>query len=127
MTQSFIEKITCMSPQLIVTDLELSIAFYTQVLGFSLNFRHEDFYAGIDCHGHSIHVKHGLVSKEERQRKRENEDVDIVFGVKDINAVFAEISQKDIEMVQPLREMPYGKEFYIADPDGYLIAFFRSG
>jgi hypothetical protein len=28
-----------------------------------------------------------------------------------------------IEIIQPLRAMPYGKEFYIADPDGYIIGF----
>jgi len=32
--------------------------------------------------------------------------------------------KQDVEIVQPLREMRYGKEFYIADPDGYVIASF---
>jgi predicted enzyme related to lactoylglutathione lyase len=28
-----------------------------------------------------------------------------------------------VQIVQPLREMPYGTEFYISDPDGYIISF----
>jgi hypothetical protein len=29
----------------------------------------------------------------------------------------------EVIIVQPLRAMPYGKEFYIADPDGYILSF----
>jgi len=28
-------------------------------------------------------------------------------------------------VIQSLREMPYGREFYVADPDGYIIAFYE--
>lgn len=36
-----------MSPQLLVTSLDQSIAFYTRKLGFELEFQHEDFYVGV--------------------------------------------------------------------------------
>jgi predicted enzyme related to lactoylglutathione lyase len=28
-----------------------------------------------------------------------------------------------LKITQPLRTMPYGTEFYISDPDGYVLAF----
>ena len=36
-----------MSPQLLVADIDRSIEFYTKRLGFDLDFRYEDFYAGV--------------------------------------------------------------------------------
>ncbi len=112
-----------MSPQFLVSDFERSIEYYTKVLGFDLEFRFEDFYAGIIKDGHSIHLKCGHPSQEERENKRENNDLDIVFSVENVEGLYEEYSQKPIEIIQPLCERPYGKEFYIADPDGYILAF----
>lgn len=119
-TYSAIKK---MSPLFLVTDLERSIDFYMKTLGFDLNFRYEDFYAGIVKDGWSIHLKSGSPVREERKSKRDNGDTDIVFSVDAIEELYDQLSNKSLEIVQPLREMPYGKEFYIADPDGYIVAF----
>ena len=116
-------RIEKMSPQLIVADINRSVEFYTSQLGFEVDFRYEDFYAGIIKDGFSIHLKTGSPFTEERRSKRTNEDLDIVFSVENIEILYAEISNKSVEISQPLRDMPYGREFYIADPDGYIIAF----
>jgi catechol 2,3-dioxygenase-like lactoylglutathione lyase family enzyme len=116
-------RIKKMSPQLIVTDITRSIAFYTEILGFELDFRYEDFYAGIIKDGHSIHLKSGTPSTEERKNKRKNEDLDLVFSVDGIEALFIQLLNNPVEIIQPLRNMPYGKEFYLVDPDGYIISF----
>ncbi len=116
-------KINSMSPQFVVTDLDSSIEFYTASLGFDIDFRYEDFYAGLNKEGFTIHLKSGSSSAEERQRKRAHEDPDLVFSVSNIEALYRELSGKSVEIIQPLREMPYGKEFYISDPDGYIISF----
>jgi len=116
-------KIKKMSPQLLVTDIEHSLEFYTKKLGFDIDFRYEDFYAGIIKDGCSIHLKSGKPSIEERKNKRNNEDLDIVFSVEGIESLYEDFLNRSIEFIQPLRHMPYGKEFYIADPDGYIISF----
>lgn len=118
------ETIHCMSPLLVVSDLGRSVQFYTGQLGFGINFRHEDFYAGIELGTHSIHLKSGDPSSSERQRRRRNEDVDLIFGVKDLDGLYEQACSQGMEIVQPLREMPYGREFYVGDPDGYVLAFF---
>jgi predicted enzyme related to lactoylglutathione lyase len=92
-------------------------------LGFELDFRYEDFYAGIIKDGHSIHLKSGTPSTEERKNKRKNEDLDLVFSVDGIEALFIQLLNNPVEIIQPLRNMPYGKEFYLVDPDGYIISF----
>ncbi len=117
------ETISCMSPQFVVSDLDKSLQFYTEQLSFDINFRYEDFYAGIGCDGHSIHLKAGSPSREERERRRKDEDLDLYFGVTDIDSYYEHILSRDIEVIQPMRKMPYGKEFYIVDPDGYILGF----
>ena len=115
-------RIKKMSTQLLVADIESSIEFYTKKLGFDVDFRYEDFYAGIIKDGYSIHLKlsEALVQKE---IKRSNEDLDIIFSVDDIEGLYQGLSNNSVEFIQPLREMRYGKEFYVADPDGHIIAF----
>jgi catechol 2,3-dioxygenase-like lactoylglutathione lyase family enzyme len=119
-TSSRIKK---MSPLFLVADIERSIEFYTKKLGFDVDFRYEDFYAGIVKDGCSIHLKSGKPSIEGRKSRRNNEDLDIVFSVDCIGDLYQDLLDKSIEVVQPLRDMPYGKEFYMADPDGYIISF----
>lgn len=116
-------KIKKMSPQFLVDDIERSIQFYTEKLGFDIDFRYEEFYAGIIKDGCWIHLKHGRPSSEERNNKRVNEHLDLVFSLDGIENLYEEFRNKSVEFVQPLQTMPYGKEFYIADPDGYIIAF----
>lgn len=116
-TTSF--RIKGMSPQLLVADIERSIEFYTKELGFVIDFRYEDFYVGISKDGCSIHLKTSWSSTE----KRKTEDLDITFSVDEIEKVYEEIKRKSVEIIQPLRSMPYGKEFYVADPDGHILAF----
>ena len=116
-------RIKKMSPQFLVTDLDRSIEFYTKKLGFDIDFRYEDFYSGVVKDGCSIHLKLGEPSIDERQNRRDNEDLDIVFSVQGIEELYEDYSQRSIEFVQPLRDMAYGKEFYIEDPDGYILGF----
>jgi catechol 2,3-dioxygenase-like lactoylglutathione lyase family enzyme len=116
-------KIKKMSPQFVVADLERSLNFYTRELGFEIDFLYEDFYAGIIRDGYTVHLKSGEPGIEERANKQKNEDLDLVFSVKDIHNLFEAIKSRSVIIVQSLREMPYGHEFYIADPDGYILGF----
>ena len=123
MSDANYSKIKNMSPLFVVTDLERSIEFYTKQLGFNIDFLYEDFYAGIVKDGFSIHLKLGTPFVEEKKSKRINESIDITFLVDDVEKLFEEFSNKPIEIIQPLRQMPYGKEFYITDLDGYILSY----
>lgn len=115
--------IKIMSPLLVVADLEKSLNFYRQQLGFEIDFRYEDFYAGIGKDDCSIHLKSGMPNQEDRACRKEKEDIDLTFSISGIDEFFEVTKNKGLNIIQPLREMPYGKEFYIADPDGYLLSF----
>ncbi len=70
-----------------------------------------------------MHLKAGIPFIEERKSRRDNENIDMMFSVDGIVDWYNELSANSVKIIQPLRDMPYGKEFYIADPDGYIIAF----
>ena len=118
-----VPKIKGLSPLLLVADLERSLAFYSERLGFAIDFRYEDFYAGMVKGSCTIHLKCGKPDPGERERRKKNEDLDLVFSVSAIEELYDAMKGGPVPIVQPLREMPYGKEFYISDPDGYIISF----
>ncbi len=114
-----------MSPQLPVAGLDRSIEFYTNNLGFKVSFRYEDFYAGNIKDGYSVHLKLASTAIEERKNSRNNEHLDITVTIDDVDSLYKNIQNNQVEIIQPLREMPYRREFYIADPDGCIIAFMQ--
>ncbi len=115
--------IKSMAPLFIVADLEYSLNFYTRNLGFDIDFRYEDFYAGITRNGCNIHLKAGVPAITERAGRLENGHIDVTFTVGNIDSLFEAVKALPLTIIQPLRHMPYGVEFYIVDPDGYILAF----
>jgi predicted enzyme related to lactoylglutathione lyase len=118
-------RIKQMSPQLQVADIERSIEFYTEQLGFELEFRYEDFYAGISKDSYSIHLKMADKPMEQKQQD-DHAPLEIMFSVDHIHNWYNELLNQSVRVIQPLRQMPYGNEFYISDPDGNVIAFFEN-
>ena len=49
--------IKAIAPQLRTTDMVASIGFYTEKLGFAVDFNFEDFYVGIRAGHHVFHLK----------------------------------------------------------------------
>jgi hypothetical protein len=49
--------------------------------------------------------------------------LDLTFLVAGIERLYENLQSKSVEFTQPLREMPYGREFYLADTNGYILAF----
>jgi len=52
-----------------------------------------------------------------------NDGADILFSVENIKGLYKMLSDEFVSFNQSLRNMPYGKEFYIEDPDGNIVAF----
>ena len=102
-----------------MSDIERAIRFYVEQLGFTVAFRYEDFYAGLENNGNAIHLK----TTEHPVNREGYDDLDLICSVEDLPGLFEEISNREVNIIQPLREMPYGREFYITDLDGNVIAF----
>ncbi|HYB41453.1 MAG TPA: VOC family protein [Candidatus Methylomirabilis sp.] len=111
-------------PQLRTTDLAASIGFYTAKLGLTLEFRYEDFYAGIRA-GHQVfHLK--LV--DERDPSIEFVDrgghFHLYLETDDASAAAEELRRSGVRLALDVHDTPWGtREFAVKDDQGHTLYF----
>jgi catechol 2,3-dioxygenase-like lactoylglutathione lyase family enzyme len=90
-------RLTSFAAQFLVDDLARSISYY-QKIGFTFGDPWDGFYAIGERDGLELHLKEAPKNVAERRHRRDNEHLDAAtaWGTRD---------------------------FYIEDPDGYVIAF----
>jgi catechol 2,3-dioxygenase-like lactoylglutathione lyase family enzyme len=120
------ESLTHIAPVFRVSDLSRSLAFYRDRLGFAVEFVYESFYAGVcrdDCH---IHFKCSSPTQRDQLTFDREEHIDACIGVHSAETLSQRFASAGVAFVVPLRHMPYGTEFYVRDPDGYVLGFVQS-
>jgi catechol 2,3-dioxygenase-like lactoylglutathione lyase family enzyme len=116
-------RLTSLAPQFLVDDLARSMSFY-QKLGFTFGEPWEGFYAIGELDGLELHLKEAPKNSAERQHRREQEHLDAAAGVDGIEAFYERCVAKGVTILRPLTATEWGtKDFYVEDPDGYIIAF----
>jgi catechol 2,3-dioxygenase-like lactoylglutathione lyase family enzyme len=116
-------RLTSLAPQFLVDDLARSIRYYSK-LGFTFGEPWDGFYAIGERDGLELHLKEAPKNAAERQYRRENEHLDAAAGVDGIDAFYERCVASGLTILRPLAATPWGtKDFYIEDPDGYVIAF----
>jgi catechol 2,3-dioxygenase-like lactoylglutathione lyase family enzyme len=118
-----LEQLNYIAPVFQVADLERSLAFYRDRLGFGIEFVYGHFYAGVRRDECWIHLKCAPPTLRDQAAFEQNEHIDASISVKDASALSASFAARGVSFVVPLREMPYGAEFYVRDPDGYVLGF----
>lgn len=116
-------RVTSLAPQFLVDDLECSMRYYRKV-GFTFGDPWDGFYAIGELDGLQLHLKEAPKDGSERQHRREHEHLDAAAGLDGIEAFYAQCVSNGVTILRPLAATPWGtKDFYIEDPDGYVIAF----
>jgi len=116
-------RVTSFAPQFLVDDLERSIAYY-QRIGFTFNEPWDGFYAIGLLDGLEVHLKEAPRNAAERQWRRASEHLDAAAGVDGIEAFYERCVANGVTILKPLAATAWGtKDFYIEDPDGYIISF----
>ena len=116
-------RLTSLAPQFLVDDLARSIAFYEK-LGFSFGEPWGGFYAIGFRDGLELHLKESPKSPDERRWRREQQHLDAAAGVDGIEAFYEQCVASGVPILHPLKPTDWGtKDFYIEDPDGYIISF----
>jgi uncharacterized glyoxalase superfamily protein PhnB len=116
--------ITAAAPQFLVDRLDDALAFYEQRLGFARNFVYEDFYAGVSRDGAVIHLKCAPKLQAERAHRRSEEHLDAYLAVSGVGELHDELVRRGAPIIKPLGRRPWGqRDFYVEDPDGYILCF----
>ena len=116
-------RVTSFAPQFLVDDLERSIVYYRRI-GFSFDDPWEGFYAIGYLNGLEVHLKEAPKNHADRQWRREHEHLDAAAGVDGIEAFYEQCLANEITVIKPLAPTAWGtKDFYVEDPDGYIISF----
>ena len=116
-------RLTSFAPQFLVDDLARSIAYY-QKLGFAFGEPWDGFYAIGQVDGLELHLKEAPKHDAERKYRREHEHLDAAAGVDGIEAFYATCAANGAKIIRPLTSTAWGtKDFYVEDPDGYVISF----
>ena len=119
------------SPFFIVKDLQVSIAYYIERLGFQLDFQGPDdgaYYAGVSRDGIGIMLKaiRPDVLPQPNHTRHEWARWDAYVHTFDPDALFDEFSTRGASFVKKLSFIDEGLwGFEIADADGYVLAFFH--
>lgn len=115
---------------LAVADVDRSLAFYRDLLGFEIEATYEDppyatlALAGMRLslaeQGHPAEDRPGVTMTAPQDPSRAN--VVLVVEVEDARAVYAELERKGARFLAEPYEPPWGgSRFFCVDPDHYLV------
>ena len=123
MTTVLMPRVTSFAPQFLVDDLQRSIEYYRR-LGFTFGEPWEGVYAIGQLDGLELHLKQAPKNQGERQHRRENEHLDASAGVDGIETFYEQCVANHVTILRPLANTEWGtQDFYVEDPDGYIICF----
>ena len=124
-------------PELDVSDLEASLAVYTDVFGFEvLTLRPEERFAYLARDGAHLMLEEasgpGRRFRTAPLRKPFGRGVNLQIRVPDVDALYTAVTDAGLTPLIPIEERWYrqdliergNRQFVIADPDGYLLRFY---
>lgn len=116
-------------PQLFVSDIAASCAFFTSKLGFAVEFAYGEppFYAQVKRGGAQIALRHVDRDVMDKVAAAMSADVDMLAAsitVDDVQALYAEFDAVSVAFHQELRTEAWGaRTFIVRDPHGNLLLF----
>ena len=73
-----------------------------------------------------IHPNHNNLTPRDQTAFEREEHIDICISVQSAETLSERFASAGVAFVVPLRHMPYGTEFYVRDPDEYVLGFVQS-
>src|SRR4051794_14458587 len=114
-------------PQLRTTDMTSSINFYTQKLGFIVDFNYEGFYVGIGYGDHIVHLK--LVDEKDPSIKYVDDGghLHLYLQTDDVASLAASLKAKGVSLIEDVHETAWNtREFVLNDDQGHILYFGES-
>ncbi len=117
-------RIRSFAPQLLVDDLDRAVTFYRDMLGFAFGPPWGGFYAIGERDGFAVHLKCAPKTIEDRANRMRHQHLDVYADVIGVAALYEACKARGATIRKPLARTDWGTDdFYIEDPDGYIIAF----
>ncbi|WP_075217071.1 bleomycin resistance protein [Mongoliimonas terrestris] len=126
-----------LTPELLVSDLAVSLAFYVDVLGFSICYgRPEEGFAYLEKEGAQLMLE--AIDPDARQwtiaslERPFGRGMNLQIEVAAVEDLHAELERRGISLFLALEDKWYrvgpllsgNRQLIVADPDGYLLRFF---
>ncbi|KLN61610.1 glyoxalase [Kiloniella spongiae] len=129
-------------PELLCSDLEVSLDFYVNIIGFRVLYdRPENRFAYLEMGGVEMMLDETPeISSDEgdwwtaRATKPYGRGVNFMIEVADVHAIHDRLKRLRWPLFRPMEDQWYrageskvgNREFLVQDPDGYLLRFFTS-
>ena len=103
-----------------VLDMKRSEEFYLNTLGFKKGFVPNPHAVVFETEAGSIFaIRTPIVDLEKIESK--GAGISLWFKVVDVEALYARLREKDVFILKPIEDSPFGRVFTLRDPDGYAI------
>ena len=113
--------------QLRTTDLAESIRFYTAVVGLTLEFQYEDFYAGIRAGDQVFHLKRVDDKDPSIEFVDQGDHFHLYLETDDAAAAADALKRNGVRLAKDVHDTPWGtRELVIKDNQGHTIYFGES-
>lgn len=120
-------KIKAVIPQLRTTDMASSISFYTEKLGFKVEFNYENFYVGVRTGEHLIHLKQVDEPDPSIPYVDEGGHLHLYLQTDDLRSFADQLKTRGVEMVEDVHNTAWNtREFVIRDDQGHTLYFGES-
>ena len=126
-------------PELDVSDLDRSLAFYVDVIGFKVLYdRPEERFAFLDLAGALLMLEEaagpGRRFRTAALERPYGRGVNFQIETANVDALHERVRKAGIEIAIAIEELWYrrdevelgNRQFVVADPDGYLLRFFSA-
>lgn len=120
-------RLQLIAPSLTVGDLDKSMAWYCDVLGFTISekWEHDGVVRGADLVAGSAHLMIGQDDWAKGRDRSKGEGMRLYLSIDgDIDALAARIESHGVELDTQPEDMPWGARlFSLTDPDGFKLTF----
>lgn len=123
-------------PELHCSDIEVSLRFYTQTLGFSILFsRPEERFAYLEREGSQIMIEQpvGRTFVAAELEHPSGRGVNLMIEVTEVDKLYSSVNLAEAPIFLAIEDKWYeaegiflgNRQFVVMDPDGYLLRFFQ--
>ncbi|HYR27752.1 MAG TPA: VOC family protein [Thermoanaerobaculia bacterium] len=117
-------RILGLAPQLRTTDLARTIRFYTEQLGFTLEFQYEDFYAGIRAGDYTFHLKHVDAKDPSIDHVTHGGHLHLYFAVDNAAEAAEALKRNGVQLVRDVHDTAWAtRELVVEDDQGHTLYF----